>query len=112
MVYNAVLSLPVLMLLTVATGEAFHSIPALLELSLDPSSSAFFWLFVISLCAGVLLNYSLFLCTLCNTALTTTIVGSLRSVLGTVSSPHPAQTEGGVTRMPHGRASEASEYMR
>lgn len=42
-------------------------------------------LLISSLLMGSLLNYCLFLCTLCNSALTTTIVGTLRSVLATVA---------------------------
>ncbi|KAH8944469.1 hypothetical protein BDL97_13G112500 [Sphagnum fallax] len=48
------------------------------------ASLMFLPLLAASLLMGSLLNYCLFLCTLCNSALTTTIVGTLRSVLGTV----------------------------
>lgn len=46
----------------------------------------FIWLFIVALFLGSVLNYSLFFCTVWNSALTTSIVGSLRSVLGTVST--------------------------
>lgn len=84
LVYNGVMSFPVLAALTMITGEAQRSIPLLLELSATgPNSLAFAVLFVVSLIVGVLLNFSLFFCTISNSALTTTIVGTLRSVLGT-----------------------------
>eukprot|EP00850_Spirogloea_muscicola_P007982 SM000041S15541 [mRNA] locus=s41:781249:783761:+ [translate_table: standard] len=80
--YNAVLSLPVLVILVMITGEVQASLPLLLELT--NGSIAFLALFVFTLVMGCLLNYSLFLCTICNSALTTTIVGTLRSVFGTI----------------------------
>eukprot|EP00850_Spirogloea_muscicola_P010343 SM000060S19675 [mRNA] locus=s60:512391:514787:+ [translate_table: standard] len=80
--YNAVLSLPVLVILVTLTGEVQASLPLLLELT--NASTAFLALFVFTLVMGCLLNYSLFLCTICNSALTTTIVGTLRSVFGTI----------------------------
>ncbi|CAI7852729.1 unnamed protein product [Closterium sp. NIES-53] len=83
LVYNGVMSFPVLAGLTLITGEAQRSIPRLFELSYGPDSLGFAILFVVSLGVGVLLNYSLFFCTISNSALTTTIVGTLRSVLGT-----------------------------
>lgn len=82
LVYNALLSLPVLMLLTLATGEIQLSLLALVDLT--HSSPHFLAIFIASLLMGVLLNYSLFLCTQTNSALATSIVGALRSVLGTV----------------------------
>ncbi|GJP75539.1 hypothetical protein CLOP_g5972 [Closterium sp. NIES-67] len=83
LVYNGVMSFPVLAVLTLITGEAQTSIPRLIELSSGPDSLGFAILFVVSLAVGVLLNYSLFFCTISNSALTTTIIGTLRSVLGT-----------------------------
>ncbi|GAA0160738.1 secondary carrier transporter [Lithospermum erythrorhizon] len=44
------------------------------------SSVSFLWTFVISLVMGIVLNYTMFLCTIVNSALTTTIVGVLKGV--------------------------------
>lgn len=79
LLYNAVLSLPVLALITHVSGEASVAWPSLRHLP-----PGFLVLLVLSLLMGALLNYSLFLCTLSNSALTTTIVGTLRSIVGTV----------------------------
>ncbi|XP_035221121.1 UDP-galactose/UDP-glucose transporter 7-like isoform X2 [Stegodyphus dumicola] len=48
------------------------------------SDPAFVLCFGIQACMGILLNYSLFLCTAKNSALTTSLVGILKSVLQTV----------------------------
>lgn len=79
LLYNAVLSLPVLAVITHVSGEASVAWPSLRHLP-----PGFLVLLVLSLLLGALLNYSLFLCTLSNSALTTTIVGTLRSIVGTV----------------------------
>jgi len=42
---------------------------------------------VASLLMGIVLNYTMFLCTMVNSALTTTIVGVLKGVVTTVSAP-------------------------
>jgi len=84
LLYNGILSLPVLLVIISVTGEVWDSAQSLTRQSQE--SLAFLPLMVASLLMGSLLNYCLFLCTLCNSALTTTIVGTLRSVLGTVSS--------------------------
>lgn len=84
LLYNGILSLPVLLVIISVTGEVWDSAQSLTRQSQE--SLAFLPLLVASLLMGSLLNYCLFLCTLCNSALTTTIVGTLRSVLGTVSS--------------------------
>jgi solute carrier family 35 protein len=83
LLYNGILSLPVLLIIVVGTGEVWDSFESLRRQSHE--SLAFLPLVLASLLMGSLLNYCLFLCTLCNSALTTTIVGTLRSVLGTVS---------------------------
>lgn len=82
LLYNGILSLPVLLIIVVGTGEVWDSFESLRRQSHE--SLAFLPLVLASLLMGSLLNYCLFLCTLCNSALTTTIVGTLRSVLGTV----------------------------
>eukprot|EP00897_Mesotaenium_endlicherianum_P008855 jgi/Mesen1/7999/ME000425S07197 len=83
LLYNAVLSLPVLIVFTFLTGEALRSYSALMLLTLGGTNN-FILLLVISLLMGSLLNFALFLCTIANSALTTTIVGTLRSVFGTI----------------------------
>jgi hypothetical protein len=82
LLYNGLLSLPVLIGIIFATGEVWNSAERIILES--KTSLIFLPLLAASLMMGSLLNYSLFLCTLCNSALTTTIVGTLRSVLGTV----------------------------
>ncbi|KAG0473996.1 hypothetical protein HPP92_015853 [Vanilla planifolia] len=77
MFYNAILSLPFLLLLIVATGEFPESLSLLLE---KAHSFTFFVVFVLSLVMGILLNFTMFFCTIVNSALTTTIVGVLKGV--------------------------------
>lgn len=84
LLYNSILSLPVLVLLIFATGEVYESVPAIFTTAASHGSYFLFNL-VISLFIGVLLNYSLFLCTLVNSALTTTVIGALKGVVATVS---------------------------
>lgn len=48
------------------------------------SDIAFLFCFILQTSAGVLLNYSLFLCTEKNSALTTSLIGVLKSILQTV----------------------------
>jgi solute carrier family 35 protein len=82
LLYNGILSLPVLIGVIFATGEVWDAAEKIIvEFR---ASLMFLPLLAASLLMGSLLNYCLFLCTLCNSALTTTIVGTLRSVLGTV----------------------------
>lgn len=51
----------------------------------DPGGNAgFIATFVVALLVGMLLNYALFLCTLANSALTTTVVGVLKGVASTL----------------------------
>jgi solute carrier family 35 protein len=82
LLYNGILSLPVLIGVIFATGEVWDAGEKIILES--RASLMFLPLLAASLLMGSLLNYCLFLCTLCNSALTTTIVGTLRSVLGTV----------------------------
>jgi hypothetical protein len=82
LLYNGILSLPVLIGVIFATGEVWDAAEKIIVES--RASLMFLPLLAASLLMGSLLNYCLFLCTLCNSALTTTIVGTLRSVLGTV----------------------------
>lgn len=80
LLYNAVTSAPLLVLLALLDGELL-SMPRVFA-----ASAARHGLFTVSLsvggCAlvGVALNYSLFLCTAYNSALTTTVVGGVKGV--------------------------------
>ena len=80
MVYNAMLSLPPLFLVVLATGELGSGMERLSAMSGDVG---FVSVFALALLAGMLLNYALFLCTLTNSALTTTVVGVLKGVVST-----------------------------
>lgn len=60
-------------------------------------SSGFATAMVMSLVMGIVLNYTMFLCTIVNSALTTTIVGVLKGVVTTVSAVSPAQRKGSST---------------
>lgn len=77
MFYNSLLSLPFLMFLIVAMGEFPSSLSLLFAKS---SSFSFLLILLISLVMGIVLNYTMFLCTVVNSALTTTIVGVLKGV--------------------------------
>ncbi|KAI5061285.1 hypothetical protein GOP47_0023790 [Adiantum capillus-veneris] len=77
MLYNSVLSLPFLLLLIFATKELPFSGVLLLQ---KIKSFGFLMLFLVSLIMGIVLNYTMFLCTAVNSALTTTIVGVLKGV--------------------------------
>ncbi|KAK4422394.1 UDP-galactose/UDP-glucose transporter 7 [Sesamum alatum] len=72
MFYNSVLSLPFLLFLIVFTGEFPNS--------MSSSSLSFSVILFLSLVMGIVLNYTMFLCTIVNSALTTTIVGVLKGV--------------------------------
>lgn len=77
MFYNSILSIPFLFFIIIATGEFPHS---LLVLSEKTASLSFTVILIISLVMGIVLNYTMFWCTLVNSALTTTIVGVLKGV--------------------------------
>lgn len=77
MFYNSFLSLPVLLFLIIATGEFPNSLSLLIAKS---NSLSFLMLLILSLIMGIVLNFTMFLCTIVNSALTTTIVGVLKGV--------------------------------
>ncbi|KAL9439851.1 hypothetical protein AB3S75_018670 [Citrus x aurantiifolia] len=77
MFYNSFLSLPFLVFLIIVTGE----FPGSLSLLFSKSNSfSFLVMLILSLVMGIILNFTMFLCTLVNSALTTTIVGVLKGV--------------------------------
>ncbi|XBI36129.1 hypothetical protein VPH35_121699 [Triticum aestivum] len=77
MFYNSILSIPFLFFIIVATGEFPHSLSVLSE---KTASASFSVILLISLVMGIVLNYTMFWCTIVNSALTTTIVGVLKGV--------------------------------
>ncbi|EHA8589518.1 putative UDP-galactose/UDP-glucose transporter 7 [Cocos nucifera] len=77
MFYNGLLSLPFLLFLIIATGEIPHSFSVVYD---KASSLTFLIVLILSLVMGIVLNYTMFLCTIVNSALTTTIVGVLKGV--------------------------------
>ncbi|GAB2215816.1 hypothetical protein Droror1_Dr00020219 [Drosera rotundifolia] len=77
MFYNSFLSIPFLVLLILVTGEFPNSLSLLLAKS---TSFSFLMIFVVSMVMGIVLNFTMFLCTVVNSALTTTIVGVLKGV--------------------------------
>ncbi|KAM3208306.1 hypothetical protein ACQJBY_063148 [Aegilops geniculata] len=81
MFYNSILSIPFLFFIIVATGEFPHSLSVLSE---KTASASFSVILLISLVMGIVLNYTMFWCTIVNSALTTTIVGVLKGVGSTV----------------------------
>ncbi|KAL9255591.1 UDP-galactose/UDP-glucose transporter 7-like protein [Drosera capensis] len=77
MFYNSFLSIPFLVLLILVTGEFPNSLSLLLAKS---TSFSFLMIFLVSVVMGIVLNFTMFLCTVVNSALTTTIVGVLKGV--------------------------------
>jgi len=77
MFYNSLLSIPFLLLLILISGEVSHSLVLLYE---KANSIMFLVILIVSLVMGIVLNYTMFLCTIVNSALTTTIVGVLKGV--------------------------------
>ncbi|KAH7282732.1 hypothetical protein KP509_35G045400 [Ceratopteris richardii] len=77
MLYNSILSLPFLLLLVFGIKELPFAGLLLLQ---KMQGFNFLLLFVFSLIMGIVLNYTMFLCTSVNSALTTTIVGVLKGV--------------------------------
>eukprot|EP01102_Stenamoeba_stenopodia_P022275 TRINITY_DN9220_c0_g1_i1.p1 TRINITY_DN9220_c0_g1~~TRINITY_DN9220_c0_g1_i1.p1 ORF type:complete len:376 (+),score=65.62 TRINITY_DN9220_c0_g1_i1:43-1170(+) len=77
--YNCLLSLPLTVIYMIVSGEFQAAIDY--ELLWDAQFQA---CLLISLLQGALLNYSVFLCTVVNSALTTTIVGQLKMMISSV----------------------------
>ncbi|BAF18934.1 UDP-galactose/UDP-glucose transporter 7 [Oryza sativa Japonica Group] len=77
MFYNSVLSLPFLFFIIIATGEFPYSLSVLSEKTASLTFSA---ILLVSLVMGIVLNFTMFWCTIVNSALTTTIVGVLKGV--------------------------------
>ncbi|CAN1341627.1 UDP-galactose/UDP-glucose transporter 7, partial [Linum perenne] len=77
MFYNSFLSLPFLVFLIIVTREFPDSLVLLIAKS---NSLSFLVILILSLVMGIVLNYTMFLCTIVNSALTTTIVGVLKGV--------------------------------
>ncbi|XP_043711347.1 UDP-galactose/UDP-glucose transporter 7 isoform X3 [Telopea speciosissima] len=78
MFYNGFLSFPFLLFLIVATGEFPNSLTLLFVK--QAYSSSFLVIVILSLVMGIVLNFTMFWCTIVNSALTTTIVGVLKGV--------------------------------
>ena len=75
---NSINTLPLFMISALVIGEIPN---ALFKFKID---NIFFWLvFLLVISMGCLLNFTLFLCTQFNSALTTSVVGSVKSVAQT-----------------------------
>ena len=76
---NSVNAMPLLFVCSAISGEfgrATHQFSS--------KDVKFMVIFIIVVCSGCLLNYVLFLCTTLNSALTTSVVGTLKSIVQTV----------------------------
>ena len=82
LLYNSLLSIPPLIVLVILDGSLAASLSSLRERE-ELRSGPFLFSMANALLLGVLLNYALFLCTECNSALTTTVVGVIKGVLST-----------------------------
>lgn len=86
--YNSLISLPFLSLYIVLSGE-INEMKDWMEIHLietpEFDSIGFLICFFTSIVFGSLLNYSIFLCTTTNSALTTTIVGQIKGVIPIVA---------------------------
>ncbi|CAG9461052.1 unnamed protein product [Pedinophyceae sp. YPF-701] len=80
--FNAILSLPILLVLMVLTGEAWTVWGQYAEAHARHVGLP--WLLIGCSFMGMALNYSLFLCAMYTSALTTTVVGVLKGVVTTV----------------------------
>lgn len=78
---NSINTLPILLLLSfsAALQDTFAAMN-----NFDYTNSAFVVTFSLVICMGCSLNYLLILCTSCNSALTTSITSTLKSILQTV----------------------------
>ena len=76
---NSINTAPLLFCLLVLSGDLLPALHAF-----NVQSVSFLLLFSVTVIAGCLLNYMLFMCTMYNSALTTSITGTLKSVLQTI----------------------------
>lgn len=81
--YNSLLSLPLIALIIVVSGEATRAAPLFWEGAGHHGTLPLAGLICFCSIAGLLLNFSLFWCTQLNSALTTTIVGIMKSMVTT-----------------------------
>lgn len=81
MLYNAVLSLPFMVIFIFASNEYKIALPLLVN---KMESTTFAVEAVLSLVMGMILNLTMFWCTIVNSALTTTIVGVMKGVVSMV----------------------------
>ncbi|ONK69659.1 uncharacterized protein A4U43_C05F25380 [Asparagus officinalis] len=77
MFYNSLLSLPFLFFVIIANGEFPYSLSLLVA---KANYLSFCVILILSLVMGIVLNFTMFWCTIVNSALTTTIVGVLKGV--------------------------------
>jgi solute carrier family 35 len=84
MQYNSLLSLPVIFLIALATGELSAAPQAAAKAAAETSAMTLAVALLGCAGGGLLLNYATMLCTSTNSALTTTVVGVLKGVVGTL----------------------------